>query len=717
MEIDINGRNGLMLACYKGFVDIVSILDQCPHLDVNHKDNDGNTALMIASQAGHITIVNYLLNYFPGVEMEARDTRGFTALIKAAMQGRNECVAALMMAGAEVNAVDLTRGKTAREWALQTGRSETLIQIRRLLAKPRADQFCQAYVPEWPELKDLVAKAMVAKSRGEKLSQRLRSTFTFNFPRDPEDGGVLDHMVRMTTAISGPFVGTACRPLCPTSPPEVGKRRLAVPDIVSQYPGRQAEETSVRHSNGSISSSSSSSSSCSTPSSSSETRRGSMLSLASSGVRSFLPSRMSHRNSVFPAGCIPQIKVTKSGEPTPKKEKKHKSKEPNPEQRDLLHVWLPIVVLLLLLLLCCPLLYRVLCRTRPASIQYPDHLEKPPSGGDGTYGDMFDEFCTSGSGTGLPYLVQRTVARQISLAECVGKGRYGEVWRGTWMGENVAVKIFSSRDEQSWFRETEIYNTVQLRHDNILGFIASDMTSKNSSTQLWLITHFHELGSLYDFLQGAASGLDPSLCLRFCLSIACGLVHLHTEILSTQGKPAIAHRDIKTRNILVKSNRQCCIADLGLAVMHSQANDLLDIGNNPRVGTKRYMAPEVLEESIRTDCFESYKQTDIWALGLVLWEISRRTVVNGIVEDYRPPFFDVVGADPSFEEMRKVVCVDQYRPSVHNRLNTHHTLSAIIKIMRECWSQSPSARLTALRVRKSLSRLQPLELDKIKQDV
>lgn len=53
-----------------------------------------------------------------------------------------------------------------------------------------------------------------------------------------------------------------------------------------------------------------------------------------------------------------------------------------------------------------------------------------------------------------------------------GKGRYGEVWRGTWMGESVAVKIFSSRDEQSWFRETEIYNTVQLRHENILGMTA-----------------------------------------------------------------------------------------------------------------------------------------------------------------------------------------------------------------------------------------------------
>ena len=63
--------------------------------------------------------------------------------------------------------------------------------------------------------------------------------------------------------------------------------------------------------------------------------------------------------------------------------------------------------------------------------------------------------------------------------------------------------------------------------------------------------------------------------------------------------------------------------------MHSQNSDYLDVGNNPRVGTKRYMAPEVLDESIRMDIFESYKQTDVWALGLVFWEISRRTLVNG----------------------------------------------------------------------------------------
>uniref|UniRef100_A0A8C8JUB3 Activin receptor type-1 n=1 Tax=Oncorhynchus tshawytscha TaxID=74940 RepID=A0A8C8JUB3_ONCTS len=333
--------------------------------------------------------------------------------------------------------------------------------------------------------------------------------------------------------------------------------------------------------------------------------------------------------------------------------------------------------------------------------------------GESTLADLLDHSCTSGSGSGLPFLVQRTVARQITLNECVGKGRYGEVWRGQWQGESVAVKIFSSRDEKSWFRETEIYNTVLLRHQNILGFIASDMTSRNSSTQLWLITHFHEMGSLYDYLQ--LSTLDTASCLRMALSIASGLAHLHVEIFGTQGKPAIAHRDLKSKNILVNKNGQCCIADLGLAVMHFQDTNELDVGNNPKVGTKRYMAPEVLDDSIQTDCFESFKRVDIWAFGLVLWEIARRTVSNGIVEDYKPPFHDVVPSDPSFEDMKKVVCVDQQRPNIPNRWFSDPTLTSIAKLMKECWYQNPSARLTALRIKKTLTKIDN-SLDKMKAD-
>ncbi|NXJ31740.1 PANKY protein, partial [Ciconia maguari] len=62
-------------------------------------DKDGNTALMMAAQAGHITIVNYLLNYYPALEVDKRDPRGLTALMKAAVQGQQDCVAALLLAG------------------------------------------------------------------------------------------------------------------------------------------------------------------------------------------------------------------------------------------------------------------------------------------------------------------------------------------------------------------------------------------------------------------------------------------------------------------------------------------------------------------------------------------------------------------------------------------------------------------------------------------
>lgn len=45
-------QNGLMVACSKGFVDIVPLLRKCPYINVNQQDNDGNTALMMAAQAG-----------------------------------------------------------------------------------------------------------------------------------------------------------------------------------------------------------------------------------------------------------------------------------------------------------------------------------------------------------------------------------------------------------------------------------------------------------------------------------------------------------------------------------------------------------------------------------------------------------------------------------------------------------------------------------------
>ncbi|XP_054090350.1 TGF-beta receptor type-1 isoform X4 [Zeugodacus cucurbitae] len=314
------------------------------------------------------------------------------------------------------------------------------------------------------------------------------------------------------------------------------------------------------------------------------------------------------------------------------------------------------------------------------------------------------EMTTSGSGSaGLPLLVQRSIARQIQLCHVIGKGRFGEVWRGRWRGENVAVKIFSSREECSWFREAEIYQTVMLRHENILGFIAADNKDNGTWTQLWLVTDYHENGSLFDYL--TTHTVDTKTMLNMALSIAIGLAHLHMDIVGTRGKPAIAHRDLKSKNILVKSNLSCAIGDLGLAVRHVEKNDSVDIPSTHRVGTKRYMAPEVLDESMNAQHFDSYKRADVYAFGLILWEIARRCNIGMIYDEYQLPYFDVVQPDPSIEEMKKVVCIDKMRPNIPNRWHASDVLHGMAKVMKECWYPNPVARLTALRIKKTLANI------------
>ncbi|KAI1229806.1 hypothetical protein IHE44_0010809 [Lamprotornis superbus] len=279
---------------------------------------------------------------------------------------------------------------------------------------------------------------------------------------------------------------------------------------------------------------------------------------------------------------------------------------------------------------------------------------------DKTLQDLVYDLSTSGSGSGLPLFVQRTVARTIVLQEIIGKGRFGEVWRGRWRGGDVAVKIFSSHNG-TW-------------------------------TQLWLVSDYHEHGSLFDYLNRYTVTIEGMI--KLALSAASGLAHLHMEIVGTQGKPGIAHRDLKSKNILVKKNGTCAIADLGLAVRHDSVTDTIDIAPNQRVGTKRYMAPEVLDETINMKHFDSFKCADIYALGLVYWEIARRCNAGGIHEEYQLPYYDLVPSDPSIEEMRKA-------------------LRVMGKMMRECWYANGAARLTALRIKKTLSQLSVQEDVKI----
>eukprot|EP00794_Sanderia_malayensis_P016621 gene16621-18311_t len=318
----------------------------------------------------------------------------------------------------------------------------------------------------------------------------------------------------------------------------------------------------------------------------------------------------------------------------------------------------------------------------------------------GSLRELLDESEATGTGSGVPLLIQRTIARQITFQTCIGKGRFGEVWKGRWRGEEVAVKIFAPSEEAFWYREAEFYQTVLLRHDHVLGFIAADTRTIGTESKLLLITEYHKYGSLYDFLQNFT--YDYRILLRLAYTTVSGLSYLHREIYGMKGKPAIAHRDIKSRNILVKSNFTCALGDLGLAVRLNPETKELDIGKSTRQPTVRYAAPEILESTMDETHFDAYRVADMYSFGLVLWEMARRCQTQDTVDQYKPPFFEWASDNPTFEEMKKIVIVDRQRPEVPERWATDQHLRLATKLMCECWSHSPAARLTAARVKKTL---------------
>ena len=235
---------------------------------------------------------------------------------------------------------------------------------------------------------------------------------------------------------------------------------------------------------------------------------------------------------------------------------------------------------------------------------------------------------TSGSGAGKPFLVRRTIARSITLGESIGDGRFGQVYVGYYQGERYAVKKFFSKDEQSWFHESDIYNSVNLRHDNVLTCFATDMLSNNGVTELWLITQYHPRGSLFEELNRGGLTLDTTL--KFIHSTCRGLAYLHLEVTGTQGKPSVAHRDLKSKNILVKNDSTCCIADFGLAVVKNNSLIFNNKLENVQQGTKRYMPPEVLSGTIDVQSFESFMRSDLYSFGLVMWEVCRRCQIESM---------------------------------------------------------------------------------------
>merc|ERR1712195_260532 len=129
-------ESGLRNAANTGNAEAVTaLLTVAPGLNVNAADGAGNTALTIAAMRGHTETITTLLAA-PGLVVNTAEGDGWTALMQAAARGYTKTVTALLAApDLDVNAENGS-GQTAVMMAAGFGHSEA---VTALLAAPGLD--------------------------------------------------------------------------------------------------------------------------------------------------------------------------------------------------------------------------------------------------------------------------------------------------------------------------------------------------------------------------------------------------------------------------------------------------------------------------------------------------------------------------------------------------------------------------------------------------
>ncbi|KAL1770561.1 bone morphogenetic protein receptor type-2 [Sigmodon hispidus] len=118
------------------------------------------------------------------------------------------------------------------------------------------------------------------------------------------------------------------------------------------------------------------------------------------------------------------------------------------------------------------------------------------------------------------------------------------------------------------------------------------------------------------------------------------------------------------------------------------------------VGTIRYMAPEVLEGAVNLrDCESALKQVDMYALGLIYWEVFMRCTdlfPGESVPEYQMAFQTEVGNHPTFEDMQVLVSREKQRPKFPEAWKENSlAVRSLKETIEDCWDQDAEARLTA----------------------
>jgi len=199
----------------------------------------------------------------------------------------------------------------------------------------------------------------------------------------------------------------------------------------------------------------------------------------------------------------------------------------------------------------------------------------------------------------------------LTLLDSLGSGEFGQVFRGTYQGREVAIKQLYWQQNQMMpvnrilqDLEREIESIRHLRHKRLVQFIGACLELPH----LCLITEYMPGGSLHHLLHVRKVQLPLSHGMNMCLQLADAVDYLHSQ------KPCVVHRDLKSMNVVLDLHLNVKICDFGL----TESMERTHITKKNNGGSPRYMAPELFSADARHKITE---KVDIWALGCIFIEI------------------------------------------------------------------------------------------------